>query len=97
MEACSVPQLLRIGPYVIYFWSNESEPLEPVHVHISEGRPVPDATKVWITCAGKALLCHNGSDISTQTLRRLMRVIEANSEDFIRQWTDHFGEIRYFC
>ena len=29
-----MPQLLRIGPYSIYFWSNEGDPLEPIHVHI---------------------------------------------------------------
>ncbi|MBQ9039798.1 MAG: DUF4160 domain-containing protein [Clostridia bacterium] len=34
-----MPQLLRIGPYTFYFWSNESDPLEPVHIHIVEGRP----------------------------------------------------------
>ncbi|WP_334299974.1 DUF4160 domain-containing protein [Anaerobutyricum soehngenii] len=31
-----MPQPLRIGPYNIYFWSNEGDPLEPIHVHISE-------------------------------------------------------------
>lgn len=46
----------RVGPYVIYFWSNETDPLEPVHVHIVEGRPTRDATKVWITSTGKILL-----------------------------------------
>jgi hypothetical protein len=51
-----MPQLLRIGPYTFYFWSNESEPLEPVHVHIVEGLPTPDATKVWITATGR--LCY---------------------------------------
>ena len=25
-----MPQLLRIGPYSIYFWSNEGDPLEPI-------------------------------------------------------------------
>lgn len=32
-----MPQLLKIGPYTVYFWSNENDPLEPVHVHIAEG------------------------------------------------------------
>ena len=50
-----MPQLLRVGPYVIYYWSNESEPLEPVHVHIADGRPTRDATKIWITSMGRAL------------------------------------------
>ena len=25
-----MPQILRIGPYSIYFWSNEGDPLEPI-------------------------------------------------------------------
>ncbi|ADB47066.1 DUF4160 domain-containing protein [Acidaminococcus fermentans] len=47
-----MPQLFRIGPYLIYFWSNENNPVEPVHVHIAEGKPSPNATKVWITESG---------------------------------------------
>ena len=70
-----MPQLLRIGPYVIYFWSNESELLEPVHVHIAEGRPIRDGTKIWITGTGKAMLCNNKSKIPQQLLGRLMRRI----------------------
>ncbi|MCI9560316.1 DUF4160 domain-containing protein [Clostridiaceae bacterium] len=30
-----MPQIFRIGSYIIYFWSNENTPLEPEHVHIS--------------------------------------------------------------
>ena len=48
-----MPQILRIGPYSLYFWSNESDPLEPIHIHISEGRASAAATKVWITSTGK--------------------------------------------
>ena len=33
-----MPQIFRIGSYIIYFWSYENDPLEPVHVHIAEGR-----------------------------------------------------------
>ncbi|MEY8325927.1 DUF4160 domain-containing protein [Lachnospiraceae bacterium 54-11] len=32
-----MPQIFRIGSYIIYFWSNENNPPEPVHVHIAEG------------------------------------------------------------
>ena len=92
-----MPQLLRIGPYVVYFWSNESEPLEPVHVHITKGRPVQDATKLWITSTGKVLLCNNRSKIPERLLNRLSRLIEANSDDFVRAWKEHFGEVRYYC
>lgn len=92
-----MPQILRIGPYIIYFWSNEGFPLEPVHVHIAEGRASANATKVWITSTGKALLCHNSSHIPDRVLWNLLRVIEANSADIVERWETHFGEIRYFC
>ena len=29
-----MPQELKIGPYSVFLWSNENDPLEPVHVHI---------------------------------------------------------------
>ena len=92
-----MPQLLKIGPYTLYFWSNESDPLEPVHVHIAEGKATRNATKIWITSTGKALLCNNMSRIPERTLSKLLRVIEANSSEFIQAWLEHFGEIRYYC
>lgn len=92
-----MPQILRIGPYSIYFCSNEGVPLEPVHVHISEGRADMNATKLWITSTGRVILCNNNSHIPKKILRRLMRTIEANSMYIIDEWFEHFGEIRYFC
>ena len=56
-----MPQIFRIGSYIVYFWANESNPIEPIHVHIAEGRASANATKVWITGSGKALLCNNNS------------------------------------
>ena len=44
-----MPQVFKIGPYWVYFWTNENDPLEPVHVHVSEGAPSQNATKIWIT------------------------------------------------
>ncbi len=63
-----MPQIFRIGSYVIYFGANENQPLEPVHVHIVKGIPASNATKVWITKAGKCLLCNNNSQIPAKTL-----------------------------
>ena len=92
-----MPQIFRIGPYIVYFWSNESDPLEPVHVHIAEGRATSNATKIWISSSGKALLCNNNSKIPANTLRKLIRMVEANSNTIINRWYSQFGEIRYFC
>ena len=66
-----MPRIFKIGGYLVYFWSNENSPLEPVHVHITEGKAGPNATKVWITSTGKTLLCHNNSEIPDRILKRL--------------------------
>lgn len=92
-----MPQIFRIGSYIVYFWSNENDPLEPVHVHIAEGKAMPNATKIWITSSGKAFVSNNTSKIPTRILNKIVRIIEANSSDIIQKWYDQFGEIRYFC
>ena len=58
-----MPRVFKIGGYIVYFWVNENDPLEPVHVHVCEGVPSPTATKIWITRNGGCLLCHNKSKI----------------------------------
>ena len=92
-----MPQILRVGPYSINFWSNEGKLLDPIHVRISEGRATSTATKLWITSTGKVILCNNNSQIPDKILRRLMRIVEANSAEIISEWCDRFGDIRYFC
>lgn len=55
-EDLRMPQLFRIGSYIIYYWVNEGVPLEPVHVHVSDGKPSENGTKIWITKNKKALV-----------------------------------------
>lgn len=90
-----MPQVFKIGSYWIYFWTNENEPLEPVHVHISEGKPTINSTKVWITSAGKCYLANNNSQIPPRILNNIMRIIEARSEEVVQKWKEYFGEVSY--
>ena len=92
-----MPQIFRIAGYLIYFWSNESEPLEPVHVHITNGVPTANTTKVWITRRGKCLLANNASKIPDRVLRDLMAVIEARSGEVVKKWYEFHKEISYYC
>lgn len=92
-----MPQVFKIGSYWVYFWSNESDPLEPIHVHVCPGAPSAGATKIWITRAKKCYLCHNNSKIPDRTLRNIIKIIEARSEEIIEKWIAYFGEINYFC
>lgn len=58
-----MPQVFRVGGYLVFIWYAESNPLEPVHVHVCEGVPSENATKIWITKEHRTLLCHNKSNI----------------------------------
>jgi hypothetical protein len=92
-----MPQVFKIGSYWVYFWSNENDPLEPVHVHIALGAPTANATKVWITKAGKCYLANNKSNIDPRTLRNMMKIIEARSSEIIEKWTEYFGSAHFYC
>jgi len=79
-----MPQIFKIGSFWVYFWSNEGVPLEPVHVHVSEGVPAANATKIWITRAGKCLLANNKFGQTSRKFRQVQiksfhKVFDVNS------------------
>lgn len=92
-----MPQIFKFGSYWVYFWTDEGNPREPVHVHISEGKPVPHATKVWITKSGKCSLANNNSKIPDKILNKLVRLIEPRSFEIISKWQEIFGELVFYC
>ncbi|MCC8121137.1 MAG: DUF4160 domain-containing protein [Oscillospiraceae bacterium] len=92
-----MPLIFRIGSYVVYFWANENDPLEPIHVHVCHGSPRSNATKIWITRSGKCYLCHNQSQIPLMVFRNIISIIEARSDEIIEKWREFFGQIRYYC
>ena len=91
-----MPQVFKAGSYWVYFWANENDPLEPIHVHVAKGKPVKDATKIWITSKGKCLVSNNNSKIPDRVLNRIVRLIEARSDEVISKWTAFFGEVHYY-
>ena len=92
-----MPQVIKIGAYVVFFWLDEGKPLEPVHVHIAEGIPKANATKVWITRNRKALMANRYSEIPAADLRKILRIVEANADEICQKWIDYFNEIHYYC
>jgi len=71
--------------------------MTPWNRSTSKGAPSANATKVWITKAGKCLLCNNNSQIPERVLRNILRIIEARSGEVVEKWTAFFGEARFFC
>ena len=54
-----MPKLFTVSGYTVFFLSNENN--EPIHVHVSKGKPTPNATKIWLTKSGGCILASNGS------------------------------------
>ena len=92
-----MPTILRIGRYVIYFWMNENNPREPLHVYIAVRHAVPNATKLWITSSGEVIVCNNNSRIPERDLRGIIDAVKENIDDITEEWRERFGEIRYYC
>ena len=92
-----MPNLFRVGGYLVYFWSNENG--EPIHVHIARGKPVPNATKIWLTSAGHCVVANNGSHIPQNNLNELLEIISAQFFLICAKWREHFcvENIVFYC
>lgn len=92
-----MPSLFQVGGYKVYFWSNENN--EPIHVHISTGKPNANSTKVWLTSTGGCIVSNNRSKISQDDLNELLEIISAQYFLICDEWKNHFREdnITFFC
>lgn len=73
--------------------------MEPVHVHISKGKPSSNSTKVWLTKAGGCILGHNRSRIPERDLKYIMGIITSNYFFILDQWKQHSTnkDIKFYC
>lgn len=80
-----MPVVFRYKGFRFFFYSNEGNPREPVHVHV---RSAQGEAKLWVTpkvrIAGSA-----GFDAST--LRELIEVTQSNQELIEEAWHGYFG------
>lgn len=92
-----MPKLFNLFGYSIFFWANEGDPIEPIHVHVALGAAQPNATKLWITEAGGVVIANNNSHIPMHTLNAIVDVLATHTDDIVSQWKILHGEPRYYC
>ena len=92
-----MPKLFTVSGYIVYFGSNEEG--EPIHVHVSKGRPTPNATKIWLTRTGGCIVASNGSQIAPKELNELMEFISAQFFLICARWKQFFvtNTIKFYC
>ena len=79
-----MPEVFRWGAYRFFFYSNEGDPLEPLHVDVREGR---STAKFWIRPVRKA----QSTGFSRKVISQLVSVIEEHEEEIEDAWKQHFG------
>ena len=80
-----MPIVFREGGFRFFFYSNEGDPREPVHVHAFKAG---QEAKFWLYPQVQVAYNH-GCD--ARTLQWLRQVVASRREEIERAWNEHFG------
>ena len=77
-----MPNVLKQGPYRIYFYSHE--PNEPPHVHVDRDWL---SAKFWLNPVGLA----RNLGFSARELRQIEKIIREHQTELLEAWNGYFG------
>jgi hypothetical protein len=80
-----MPVVLRIDGFRFFFYSNEGNPREPVHIHVRQG---PNEAKFWLR--PDVRVAYNDG-LTARDLNRAGRLVEGHRDAFERAWNEHFA------
>ncbi|MCR4267798.1 DUF4160 domain-containing protein [Nitratireductor sp. ZSWI3] len=81
-----MPLVFREGPYRIFFYSNEGDPREPMHVHVRDGER---EAKVWLY---PSISIAESFGFNSRELGAIISIIETNRARIEQAWHEHFGD-----
>ena len=79
-----MPVVFRLDGFKFFFYSNEGDPREPPHIHVTKGGA---KAKFWLRPVALA----SNFAFDARTLRELEAMVEANVPRIERVWNEHFG------
>lgn len=77
-----MPTIRRLGPYRLFFYSNEGS--EPRHIHVQRDRGL---AKFWLDPVALA----SSVGLSARELREIERLVADHSRELAEAWDDFFG------
>jgi hypothetical protein len=80
----TMPVVFRHNGYRFFFYSNEGDPLEPVHIHVLKGGA---EAKFWLQ--PEVDVAYN-SGFNARTLAMLSRIVADRSAEIESAWHDYF-------
>lgn len=85
-RSAPIPTVFRQDGFRFFFYSNEGDPREPVHIHVMKDRA---EAKFWLEPEIRLARAHG---FDARTLRLLGDMVETNAECIKGAWHDHFGK-----
>ncbi len=80
-----MPVVLRYKSFRFFFYSNEGNPREAMHIHV---RSADGEAKFWLT---PTVYLADSDGFDAGTLRELQGVVSSNTELIERMWNEHFA------
>jgi hypothetical protein len=80
-----MPVILRYKGYTFFFFSNEGDPREPLHVHVRRGGAT---AKFWLE---PQVALAESYGLSGRELNELAKVVGENRQFIERTWYEFFG------
>lgn len=80
-----MPVILRYKGYTFFFFSNEGDPREPLHVHV---RKAGATEKFWVAPQVSVVESYG---LNGQELNELVKVVADNRQLIERAWHEFFG------
>jgi hypothetical protein len=77
-----MPTILRMGPYRLFFYSNEQG--EPAHIHIQRESKL---AKYWL----KPVALAKAIGFSSSELRKLESIVMNHQPVLLEAWNEYFG------
>lgn len=74
---------MRVGPYRLFFFSNEGR--EPPHIHVKAGSA---EAKVWLN----SLEIAANYGFNSRQLNNIHAIVEENRDDLLEAWNEHFSQ-----
>ncbi len=82
-----MPVVFRYQGIRFYFFSNEGNPREPVHIHANRS----DAeAKLWLHPEVRVA---ESFGFTRREQSDLLRIVEQRREEIVRAWHEHFGDL----
>ena len=81
-----MPTVFRRSGYRFFFFSNEGDPREPLHVHVRRGG---NEAKFWLA---PEVAVADSFGFTASELNALLRIVREERPQIVRMWNGYFGE-----